>query len=303
MHKPIWSENLPHDGQMKLERVQLDPRFPLCWESTDTLRIGFETARVRLHEPTPQEQRFISKLGSGVMVHELAGVAKKCGLSEADQRALLRRLERVLVRVPASNAASRKASARRSSRTEPAIRVLGDGEFAAELHKHLARAGVSVALSTAPPDESADSVSPAFTIVLERFFGSATTPHVLFSNGVPHFPICLTDDSLFAGPLVPPGGSPCLACVELHRIDAMPLIAVLAAQLVTVTPAAETPRCAELAASLALLAFRQWRAEAPGAAAARLRFPVHEGTPVFAPTAETIAPHPECSCGLFREAP
>ena len=105
-----------------------------------------------------------------------------------------------------------------------------------------------------------------------------------------------------AGPLVLPGQSPCLACVELHRVDADPLIAVLAAQIIRATPAAETLACAELAASLALIALRQWQTEESPDTAVRLRFPVRGGRPRYAPTTEDVLPHPECGCSLFQDA-
>lgn len=291
---------------MRSEHLQLDPTFPLCWESTETLRIGFETPRVRLLAPTPQEQRFIGKLSEGVNARELSGVAKKCGLSDADQRSLLGRLEPVLVRVLGQTASSRAAELRRSHQSAPELHVIGQGMFAAELQRLFAREGVpSTLVQPMRPDEAALPPPPVsgFAVIIERFFGAATVPHELFSNGVPHFPICLTDHSVFAGPLVLPGRSPCLACVELNRVDADPLIAVLAAQIIRATPSAETLACAELAASLALVAFKQWQGEFPSDAAVRLRFPVRNGRPLFAPVAEAVLPHPECACGLFHGMP
>ncbi len=290
---------------MRSESLQLDPTFPLCWESTETLRIGFETAQARLLAPTPQEQRFIGKLSKGVSTRELPMVAKKCGLSAAEQHSLLQRLAPVLVRVRGSKASSRTAEVRRARRSAPELHVIGQGAFAAELQRLFAREGVSSTIvPSVRPDETASSPPPIpeFAVIIERFFGAATVPHQLFSSGVPHFPICLTDHSVFAGPLVLPGRSPCLACVELNRVDADPLIAVLAAQIVRATPSSETLACAELAASLALIAFRQWQAETLSDRSVRLRFPVRNGRPHYAPAAENVLPHPECGCGLSRDA-
>ena len=83
---------------------------------------------------------------------------------------------------------------------------------------------------------------------------------------------------------------------------AIGLIAVLAAQIIRATPAAETLACAELAASLALIALRQWQTEESPDTAVRLRFPVRGGRPRYAPTAEDVLPHPECGCSLFQDA-
>jgi hypothetical protein len=48
------------------------------------------------------------------------------------------------------------------------------------------------------------------------------------------------DDIVLVGPLVPPGGSPCLRCLDLHRRDRDPAWPTLVAQLATSTDAAPT---------------------------------------------------------------
>ncbi|HEU0239474.1 MAG TPA: hypothetical protein VFR11_09395 [Micromonosporaceae bacterium] len=48
------------------------------------------------------------------------------------------------------------------------------------------------------------------------------------------------DDTVLVGPLVPPGGSPCLRCLDLHRRDRDPAWPTLVAQLATSMDAAPT---------------------------------------------------------------
>jgi bacteriocin biosynthesis cyclodehydratase domain-containing protein len=50
---------------------------------------------------------------------------------------------------------------------------------------------------------------------------------------IPHLAIDVRDGVAIVGPLVPPGGSPCLACVDLHRRDRDPAWPALSAQLAT----------------------------------------------------------------------
>jgi hypothetical protein len=53
------------------------------------------------------------------------------------------------------------------------------------------------------------------------------------TRGVPHLCVDLRDGVAIVGPLVPPAGSPCLNCIELHRRDRDPAWPALAAQLST----------------------------------------------------------------------
>ncbi|WP_345628767.1 hypothetical protein [Rugosimonospora acidiphila] len=50
---------------------------------------------------------------------------------------------------------------------------------------------------------------------------------------IPHLALDLRDGLAVVGPLVPPAGSPCLNCVDLHRRDRDPVWPALAAQLST----------------------------------------------------------------------
>lgn len=297
------------DGHMKAPRIQLDPTYPLCWESIETLRFGFDEARVRLHSPTPAEQRFIGKLRAGLSARELPAVAKKCGLTPHAQQRLLHRLEAVLVQLSPARASAQKKPTNRKAAL-PQIEVLGNGQFAHTLGTHLARTGASVTVSATPhlgaprleaASEDASAFTPDFAVVVERFLGAGDIPQRLYSRGVPHFPINLTDTSLYAGPLVHAMGSPCLACVEQHRFETDPQLAVLAAQLSKQIPAAETVHSAEFAANLAIAAIREWQSGVKSPGAARVRFPVHAGVPVFAPSAAAVVPHRDCGCGLFSD--
>ncbi len=62
---------LHHDDHMTPDEIALDPTFPLCWEDTETLRIGFDRAEVRLRAPSPAAQRFVDKLRTGLHQREL----------------------------------------------------------------------------------------------------------------------------------------------------------------------------------------------------------------------------------------
>ena len=91
----------------------------------------------------------------------------------------------------------------------------------------------------------ADSLAPDPRLVRE-----------LQSGGVPHLPVLMRDGTGLVGPLVIPGRSSCLCCVDLHRTDRDPAWPALAAQLRTVVGTAD--RAAVLATSaLALSQLQQ----------------------------------------------
>lgn len=225
---------------MQTTHIRIDPAYPLCWEDTETLRFGFDKAQLRLHAPSPAEQRFIGKLCDGVKEHELAVLGARCELDPTAQQRLMQALSGLLVRYLSPSHALVAPQPR-----DFRVVVLGAGTFADRVRESLVRAGFDLA-------EPATKAS--FAIVIERFFGAASRAWPLQSEEVPHYPISLSDTALSAGPLVLPGNPPCLSCVELHRLDAQPYLAVLAAQIIEQCPAAETAECAELAGALAVAA-------------------------------------------------
>jgi hypothetical protein len=115
---------------------------------------------------------------------------------------------------------------------------------------------------------------------------------------VPHLAVEVRDGIAVIGPLVPPTGSPCLNCVDLHRRDRDPAWPVLVAQLSTgpesVAPCAVTTALA-----------------ATGYAADEVLTYLDGGTPQTLGTTIEIAgpgrerrrpwsPHPHCECARRR---
>jgi hypothetical protein len=142
--------------------------------------------------------------------------------------------------------------------------------------------------------------------------GPPTTPVALYAlaqRRIPHLSVALRDGMAVVGPLVQPGGRPCLSCVELHRTDRDPAWPGLAAQLATPDAKARwpggppVPACA---ASTALLAVGFATAEV-------LRYLDREPRPQPGVTLEisssavvrqrTWSPHPACDCTRRRRAP
>lgn len=267
---------------MKPERIALDPALPLCWENTETLRVGFDRAEVRLHSPTPAAQRFIDKLRSGLYSRELTTVAGKSGLLAEEQALLMLQLAPVLVRMP-----EEASSEHESAPSTATFAVLGDGAFARGVRERVAQAGLLL---------TQEGAAPGFAILVEQFLGTTDRAQVLLSSDIAHLPLRVTDRHLFLGPLVLPGGMPCLTCLELHGLDSEPSMHVLAAQLAGELPAAATPQSVELVSSSAIAVARRWQQGVNDLVGARLRYSVHRGLPSAIPSLEKISSHPDCGC-------
>ena len=115
---------------------------------------------------------------------------------------------------------------------------------------------------------------------------------------LPHLAVDVRDGVAFVGPLVPPAGTPCLNCVDLHRRDRDPAWPALAAQLST---GPETPPPCSVATLLATVAY----------AVDEVLTYLDGGSPqtigttieISGPGRErrrTWAPHPLCDCARRR---
>jgi bacteriocin biosynthesis cyclodehydratase domain-containing protein len=119
----------------------------------------------------------------------------------------------------------------------------------------------------------------------------------LHATGTPHLVVRVRDGVGVIGPLVLPGRSTCLGCMEIERCAREPVWTAAAAQLVGV-PGRAAPACvaatAGLATAQALVAL-----DGPDSAAgppvldATLELDVDAGTIVR----RTWTPHPDCRCG------
>ncbi|MEN3305080.1 MAG: hypothetical protein V7603_1282 [Micromonosporaceae bacterium] len=117
-------------------------------------------------------------------------------------------------------------------------------------------------------------------------------------RGVAHLTIELRDGTVVIGPLVPPAGSPCLNCVDLHRRDRDPAWPALVAQLATGGDAALP--CAVTTALVAtgyaadeVLRFVDGREPQTIGTTIEISGPGRERR-------RRWSPHPRCGCGQRR---
>jgi bacteriocin biosynthesis cyclodehydratase domain-containing protein len=102
------------------------------------------------------------------------------------------------------------------------------------------------------------------------------------------------DDTVLIGPLVPPGGSPCLRCLDLHRRDRDPAWPTLVAQLATSTDSAPTISTATTLIAVGV-AVAQVLAFLDGDDAPTIGASIEVGPPSTL-RRRSWGPHPRCDC-------
>ena len=120
-----------------------------------------------------------------------------------------------------------------AERTRHQVLLVGPGRLARAARGTLRRTGVQVDLG----DRLAHPVPPASLVVLlGEDAVSSSAGAVLVNAGRPHLAVVAGADRASVGPLVVPGRSACLRCLELHRTDRDPSWPAVAAQLAGATP-------------------------------------------------------------------
>jgi bacteriocin biosynthesis cyclodehydratase domain-containing protein len=113
------------------------------------------------------------------------------------------------------------------------------GITAADVGRPAAEA-VARVVSSAAPDAEVGPLRPEEATFIVRV-GFDPTPAELAARAyarrrLPHLAVAVRDGVIVVGPFVPPGGTPCLSCLDLHRTDRDPAWRRLAAQLATDPP-------------------------------------------------------------------
>src|SRR5439155_2948168 len=114
-------------------------------------------------------------------------------------------------------------------RADALVLVTGAGPLAGAIATTLDAAGVG-RIATTTRDVRARIRAASLVVRV----GADDRPPALVARayaGVPHLAVAVRDAAVVVGPFVPPGGSPCPACLYLHRCDRDPVWPSLAEQL------------------------------------------------------------------------
>jgi hypothetical protein len=201
------------------------------------------------------------------------------------------------------------------------VRIHGRGRVAAAVASLLTASGLGQATHTdgaakeaaAPPDGPAkEAAAPQKTMRASRAPGIAALPDLavlvgrhppelrasLMQDRVPHLAVSADEAIGVVGPLVIPGRTACLRCLDLTRTDRDPAWPLILAQLTGREPdplACDAPLAAAVAAQAAaqVLAFIDRAAAADAVANGTLELVL----PGWQWRRRTWPPHDDCSCG------
>jgi bacteriocin biosynthesis cyclodehydratase domain-containing protein len=261
--------------------LRLDPAFPVVWRSPFSLQVGLDPVIVRLDDVTTADERLLAALVTGVTRPGLDMLARTAGAEGVD--ALLAALSPALASpTPAPTAT---------------VLVVGDGPTATAIVAILAESGVRVVI--AADAAAAEHAECDLAVAVGHFVLSPELRGLWLRRDLPHLPVTYTDTAAHVGPLVVPGETACLYCVDRHRRDVDPAWPAIAAQLWGRRSAAEsavTARQAAAVAARAVLAHLAGGGSAGGAAGAVASVRVDAATGEL--SSRRWAVHPECGCSV-----
>ncbi|WNB86133.1 ThiF family adenylyltransferase [Cellulomonas sp. ATA003] len=137
---------------------------------------------------------------------------------------------------------------------------------------------------------------PDVVVSVEHGVADAARARTMMSAEVVHLSVVVREADILVGPLVRPGASPCLRCVDLHRTAADPVWPVLAAQLAAAPRGRRPAEESVLAAVGGALAAGQVLAQLDGRTPTAVGASLEIALPDAVPRLRRWAVHPECGC-------
>jgi bacteriocin biosynthesis cyclodehydratase domain-containing protein len=292
--------------------LKLDGRHAIVWRDPFSLQFGVDPARVVLRDVTTAQERMIAALASGVSRSGLEMIAGSTDASEQDVASLLRTLKPLLrsdaEAAPAGHsaasgrpasalAASGRAASRRpasglaASVSAARVSLVGRGQTLERIAAILALADVAVTVSSSVSDEPTD-----LGIVVGHYVLDPESYGFWLRRDTPHLPVVFGDESVLIGPMVEPGYTPCLYCLEHYRRDEDASWSAIASQLWGRRASSETALVSsEVAARVARLVLARLdsgRRSGRSLAARSFRLSVESGEVLR----RDWSPHPDCGC-------
>ncbi len=191
--------------------TRLDPAAPLLWRDEHTLQLGVD-GRVRIEIVGDWVEPLLLRMVDGFSRRAFDVIAHAAGAPRSDARALMRRLEPLLIDDPPAR---------------PAAWVEGlnvtDARSDYRMREALADEGVPTGIRSA---------RGAIGVILVQGAAAALQFAPYLREDVAHLPVAFERGRITVGPLVIPGETPCLACRDGHERDADPAWPRLHAQLI-----------------------------------------------------------------------
>lgn len=220
--------------------LRLDPRRPLVWRSPRSLQIGVDPRLAVLNDVTDGDARLIDALTAGITRAGLGTLASQAGVPPRRVDEVLRTVTAALEREPSPGCEPTGALRR------PPLAVVGRGAAAARVAGVLGEAGHPVAFGASIARVAGRR--PGAAVLVSSHVADPLEHQRWLRRDITHLPVIFGDVAVTIGPLVVPGESACLACLERQRTTADPAWPSVAAQLWGRTSAVETVTAATEAA-------------------------------------------------------
>ena len=261
--------------------LRLDSRRPIVWRSPRTLQIGVDPRLAVLDDVTDGDARLIDALTAGITRAGLGTLAAQAGVPP-------RRVDEVLRAV---DPALEHDDEQRSAAQRAPLAVVGRGVAAARVAGVMGEAGHPVTVG-----ESVTRLGgrrPAIAVLVSSHVVDPLENQRWLRRDVAHLPIVFGEVAVTVGPLVVPGGTACLTCVERKRAADDSAWSAVAAQLWGRTASTET---VARATEAAIEALRLLRGRGDGLA---VRLDVDSGDR----TDRVWLPSELCGCGGLSPQP
>lgn len=245
--------------------VRIDPSIPVVWRDTDTVQFGLDPVYGRLGPLRTIDARGIAELIRGTSLNRLASVLG--GVAAA--RELIASCGDVFQRPPRA--------------TLPRLAVVGIVPGTDTIAQTWVGATQSTLVAQSSHDLAGADVD--FVILVSHFVVSPIDIQPWLGRDINHCAIVFGESSVRVGPVVVPGHSACIRCVELTHVDNDATWSAVAPQVWRKSAAADSTELAVHAA-----------AESLG------MFPMGGGYSVridgltFGRVVSPHAFHPECGC-------
>ena len=273
-------------------RYTLDPAMPILLRPDGAVQVGWDPRRAVLIQPppgltAPDLATVLRTMHAGAAIDDLLSTAGGAARQE------LTDLVDALVAAGVARAAPVAPRGRAA-----AVRIHGRGPLAEALTESLRRSGARVA-HTRQSHVVVRAANTDLMVLTDQLGADPRVLRELHEARVAHLPVRIRDGVGLVGPMVLPGATACLTCVDLHRSDhdeAWPAVAAQLRDTVGTADRATVLATAALALGQIEEVIRAIRGHpdrpAPATLSATLEFDVVAGSI----TSRHWPRHPRCRC-------
>lgn len=251
--------------------LRLDPRRALVWRDPRTVQLGVDPVVAVIDDIGDGEAKLLAALATGVTRDGLRVLGELAGVPDDRVERLVAGIAPALLGPPIEEPRPRVAVVGRANGATGRIAAL------------LASAGFRVV--TAGSGDGLDATGVAAAVLVSHHVVDPFEHLRWLNRDVLHVPVVFGELAVTVGPVVDPGRTPCLACVEQQRTDADPAWPAIGSQLWRQPAAADT----ELAATEAALEIVRMLADRP-------THQVRLDTETGGRTERTWGPSARCGC-------